>query len=234
MLVKPVVRLQPANGAGARANHHCVGERVVAAHLRPIQQRPRGDAGGTPTVALLWSVLVALLSTGDSAMSAQCGPNPIVCENAQPGAPASEWDVSGAGDTVVAATAFGLAAGLTVPEAATIANAAAAIAVARPGIATLSRAELLAAAGISPSVLCIGLPDAFAEQGSQEELWARYGLDASGIADRIRHFLGLAGTGAALAGVRQVGRYPGHRSFKRQGARRLAGPLPFFYVLRPK
>jgi D-beta-D-heptose 7-phosphate kinase/D-beta-D-heptose 1-phosphate adenosyltransferase len=56
-------------------------------------------------------------------------------------------DVSGAGDTVVAATAFGLAAGLTVLEAATIANAAAAIAVARPGIATLSRAELLAAAG---------------------------------------------------------------------------------------
>jgi D-beta-D-heptose 7-phosphate kinase/D-beta-D-heptose 1-phosphate adenosyltransferase len=56
-------------------------------------------------------------------------------------------DVSGAGDTVVAATAFALAAGLTVPQAATIANAAAAMAVGRPGIATLSRAELLAAAG---------------------------------------------------------------------------------------
>ncbi len=61
-------------------------------------------------------------------------------------------DVSGAGDTVVAATAFALAAGLTVPGAAAIANAAAAMAVARPGIATLSRAELLAAAGTeSPS-----------------------------------------------------------------------------------
>lgn len=65
-------------------------------------------------------------------------------------------DVSGAGDTVVAATAFALAAGLTVPQAATIANAAASTAVARPGIATLSRAELLAAAAGSeapPSIV---------------------------------------------------------------------------------
>jgi D-beta-D-heptose 7-phosphate kinase/D-beta-D-heptose 1-phosphate adenosyltransferase len=58
---------------------------------------------------------------------------------------------------VVAATAFALAAGLTVPEAATIANASAATAVERPGIATLSRAELLAAAssatGAPPSIV---------------------------------------------------------------------------------
>jgi 1-deoxy-D-xylulose-5-phosphate synthase len=50
--------------------------------------------------------------------------------------------------------------------------------------------ELLTAEEISPRALCIGLPDVFVEQGSQEELRARYGLDAEGIAGRIRTFLG--------------------------------------------
>jgi 1-deoxy-D-xylulose-5-phosphate synthase len=46
--------------------------------------------------------------------------------------------------------------------------------------------ELLADAGLSPRVLRLGLPDAFIEQGSQEELRLRYGLDAEGIAASIR------------------------------------------------
>ena len=33
-----------------------------------------------------------------SGSSAACGPNPIVCENAIPGTPPSQWDISGAGD----------------------------------------------------------------------------------------------------------------------------------------
>ena len=32
-----------------------------------------------------------------SPVTAQCGPNPIVCENALPGAPSSQWNVNGAG-----------------------------------------------------------------------------------------------------------------------------------------
>jgi 1-deoxy-D-xylulose-5-phosphate synthase len=60
--------------------------------------------------------------------------------------------------------------------------------------------ELLAEEGLSPRALHIGLPDAFIEQGSQEELRARYGLDADGLAGSIRHFLGLPDTGTALAG----------------------------------
>ena len=32
-------------------------------------------------------------------LRAQCGPNPIVCENLNPGTPDSEWDISGAGDS---------------------------------------------------------------------------------------------------------------------------------------
>lgn len=46
--------------------------------------------------------------------------------------------------------------------------------------------ELFADAGLSPTVLRLGLPDAFIEQGSQVELRARYGLDAAGIAGSIR------------------------------------------------
>jgi 1-deoxy-D-xylulose-5-phosphate synthase len=47
--------------------------------------------------------------------------------------------------------------------------------------------ELLEEAGRSDvAVTRIGFPDAFVEQGEQWELRARYGLDAAGIAARIR------------------------------------------------
>ena len=52
--------------------------------------------------------------------------------------------------------------------------------------------ELLAQEEIFPRIACIGLPDFFVEQGSQEQLQARYGLDAEGIAGRIRKVLGGA------------------------------------------
>jgi len=52
-------------------------------------------------------------------------------------------DVSGAGDTLVAALAVALGAGATLPEAATLANITAGISVAKPGTATVSREELL-------------------------------------------------------------------------------------------
>ena len=35
------------------------------------------------------------------ALTAQCGPNPIVCENTQTGNPSSEWDIAGAGDSTI-------------------------------------------------------------------------------------------------------------------------------------
>jgi 1-deoxy-D-xylulose-5-phosphate synthase len=62
--------------------------------------------------------------------------------------------------------------------------------------------ELLAEEGISPRVLSIGLPDAFIEQGSQEELRARYGLDAEGIAGQIRKFLTRRQAAAAVHRLR--------------------------------
>jgi D-beta-D-heptose 7-phosphate kinase/D-beta-D-heptose 1-phosphate adenosyltransferase len=53
-------------------------------------------------------------------------------------------DVSGAGDTLVAAFALALAAGATMAEAAALGNAAAGIVVGKPGTATVGYAELLA------------------------------------------------------------------------------------------
>ena len=55
------------------------------------------------------------------------------------------YDVSGAGDTVIAALAVALAAGATLTEAAVLANHAAAIEVGKAGVATVSPAELRAA-----------------------------------------------------------------------------------------
>ena len=52
-------------------------------------------------------------------------------------------DVSGAGDTLVAALAVALGAGAALPEAAMLANITAGIAVGKPGTATVSRNELL-------------------------------------------------------------------------------------------
>lgn len=52
------------------------------------------------------------------------------------------YDVSGAGDTVTAFLAVGLAAGASMEEAAILANFAAGIEVAKPGVATVSPAEV--------------------------------------------------------------------------------------------
>jgi D-beta-D-heptose 7-phosphate kinase/D-beta-D-heptose 1-phosphate adenosyltransferase len=52
-------------------------------------------------------------------------------------------DVTGAGDTVIATLALGLAAGATLTEAAQLANQAAGLAVARFGPAAVSAEELL-------------------------------------------------------------------------------------------
>ncbi|PNU20820.1 1-deoxy-D-xylulose-5-phosphate synthase [Geothermobacter hydrogeniphilus] len=61
--------------------------------------------------------------------------------------------------------------------------------------------ELYAAAGVAPRLVLIGLPDRFIEQGSQDQLRARYGLDADGLVGRIRDELKAGdATGAAAAG----------------------------------
>jgi bifunctional ADP-heptose synthase (sugar kinase/adenylyltransferase) len=59
--------------------------------------------------------------------------------------PASDraiFDVSGAGDTVSAVVALAVALGASMPEAAVLANHAAAIQVSKAGVATVTREEL--------------------------------------------------------------------------------------------
>ena len=62
------------------------------------------------------------------------------------------FDVSGAGDTVVAVLAVGLAAGMTMAEAAQLANAAAGVVVAKVGTAVVRNAELADAVDAAVSV----------------------------------------------------------------------------------
>jgi D-beta-D-heptose 7-phosphate kinase/D-beta-D-heptose 1-phosphate adenosyltransferase len=59
-------------------------------------------------------------------------------------------DVTGAGDTVIAALALGLAAGATLVDAAGLANIAAGLVVGRFGPAAITAAELAAAATQTP------------------------------------------------------------------------------------
>ena len=59
--------------------------------------------------------------------------------------PASDravFDVSGAGDTVTAVVSVAMALGATMPEAAVLANHAAAVQVSKAGVATVTKAEL--------------------------------------------------------------------------------------------
>jgi len=49
--------------------------------------------------------------------------------------------------------------------------------------------ELLADQGLSPRVLRFGVPDRFVEQGTQDELRQRIGIDAASLVSRVReHF----------------------------------------------
>ena len=58
-------------------------------------------------IRLALRIFVCALLLAAAAMTAEAGPcdppvsNPIVCENSQPGNPASEWDISGAGDPTI-------------------------------------------------------------------------------------------------------------------------------------
>ena len=83
------------------------------------------------------------------------------------------FDVSGAGDTVVAALALALAGGVTLEEAADVANAAAGVAVSKLGTAQVTRDELAEALRLRA-----GAPVAEAVGGAEERLadWRRLGL----------------------------------------------------------
>lgn len=83
--------------------------------------------------------LEALVVTlGDRGMLVTAGGEPVFI----PARAREVFDVTGAGDTVIAALAAGLAAGMTLPDAAALANVAAGIVVRKIGVASVTPAEL--------------------------------------------------------------------------------------------
>jgi D-glycero-beta-D-manno-heptose-7-phosphate kinase len=125
-------------------NHH---EAETAAHMRI-----RSEADATRAAAIIRQRARCegvLITRGEQGMS-------IVHGNLSAHFPAvarEVADVTGAGDTVIATLALGLAAGGTLGEAASLANHAAGVVVGKFGPATLTPAELLESAGF-------GVPDA--------------------------------------------------------------------------
>jgi len=82
------------------------------------------------------------------------------------------FDVTGAGDTVVATLAAALASGLGLPDAVRVANAAAGVAVTKPGTATVSPAELKQALGVE------GAANVMTPAAARDQVaaWRRQGL----------------------------------------------------------
>jgi D-beta-D-heptose 7-phosphate kinase / D-beta-D-heptose 1-phosphate adenosyltransferase len=97
-------------------------------------------------------------------------------------------DVSGAGDTLVAALAVALGAGAALPEAAMLANATAGISVGKQGTATVSRQELLDALHLDDLVATDRKVSSLEEAIERVADWHRRGLKvgfANGCFDLI-------------------------------------------------
>ncbi len=97
-------------------------------------------------------------------------------------------DVSGAGDTLVAALAVALGAGAALPEAAMLANATAGLSVSKQGTATVSRQELLDALHLHDLVATDRKVASLQEAVEQIADWHRRGLKvgfANGCFDLI-------------------------------------------------
>ncbi len=82
------------------------------------------------------------------------------------------FDVTGAGDTVIATLAAALSAGTDLPEAVRVANAAAGVAVTKPGTATVLPGELRQAMGFGETAGVVGGADA----ASRIVAWKEQGL----------------------------------------------------------
>jgi D-beta-D-heptose 7-phosphate kinase/D-beta-D-heptose 1-phosphate adenosyltransferase len=86
-----------------------------------------------------------LITRGDAGMWIFDAASPTAVERSLPAAAREVADVTGAGDTVIAVLALGLAAGATLADAAELANVAAGLVVARFGAVAVTAADLAAA-----------------------------------------------------------------------------------------
>ncbi|MGB4782235.1 bifunctional heptose 7-phosphate kinase/heptose 1-phosphate adenyltransferase, partial [Candidatus Methylomirabilis sp.] len=116
-------------------NHH---EALAFAHLPAWGQQDLLAVAGKELLRKL-EVKAILVTRGEEGMS--------LFEDGQvthiPAVAKEVYDVTGAGDTVLAALALAMASGASLQEAAVIANHAAGVVVGRAGTATISREELL-------------------------------------------------------------------------------------------
>ncbi|WBB69600.1 DUF4082 domain-containing protein [Micromonospora sp. WMMD812] len=90
-------RRPPVGPAGSGRSGWAVG------HAPPGLGRTRRPARRVPAALSVLVLVAAGLVTGSAspALAATCAPNPVVCENAKTGQPASEWDIDGAGDHTI-------------------------------------------------------------------------------------------------------------------------------------
>ena len=92
-----------------------------------------------------WAADAVLISRGEEGMALFRRRGPAVAVEEFPTVAREVYDVTGAGDTVLAGCALTLGAGGTLEEATIIANHAAGVVVGKVGTATLTRKELRAA-----------------------------------------------------------------------------------------
>ena len=156
--------------------------RYAGADVLTPNRRELAEASGMPTTTPDEVIAAA------EAMIAAHGFGAVLCTRSEDGmtlvrrggeaihfaAEAREvFDVSGAGDTVVATLAAGLAAGLTLPVAARLANIAAGVVVGKIGTAVAREAEILAV--LSPASGSLRKVVTREEAAEQVERWRRRG-----------------------------------------------------------
>lgn len=129
MLYSPVTFISPNHMEAEKIVHH------------PCRSDAEVEKAGKEILAKI-SSLYLIIKRGEQGMSIfEQGKRAVhIPTNAR-----EVFDVTGAGDTVIAAAALALLAGATIQEAAILANAAAGVVVAKIGTATCSPEELLSA-----------------------------------------------------------------------------------------
>ncbi|MGE3913873.1 MAG: bifunctional heptose 7-phosphate kinase/heptose 1-phosphate adenyltransferase [Chloroflexota bacterium] len=121
-----------------------------AALREPLQEDADFQRAGSRLVSELGARHVVITRGGDgmsvvSAVGSGATETASTHAHLEPTNRTEVWDVTGAGDTVIAVLALGLAAGTDLIQAARLANAAAGLVVRRIGVATVTPDELLAA-----------------------------------------------------------------------------------------
>ena len=136
------------------------GATYITPNLKELHEATRQDVSGDEAIAAAARSLISSVQVeAIIATRSEQGISIIHAEDAVhiPTRAREVFDVSGAGDTVVAALAIALAHKMPVNDAASIANAAAGVAVTKLGTAQVTREELLSALTDTPNSSAPGL-----------------------------------------------------------------------------